>query len=183
MKSIAYIPEQAILAAAPSTPAAGYVKTYRKPDGGWYELPSTGIEKLLLHTYRAMVPADFTIDSTVLVTPVGFSFDVGEGQTWIFECCLIGDVRAVPDIVARVNAPATAGRFVVSSVGGSGARHSAINTTSAMLPLSNGNDEIRIAGGFTTDAVGNVSVQISNNSSTTIQTFYAGSWIHAERVS
>ncbi len=47
MARIEYIGEQVVLPSIPSTPIAGYVKIYQLPNGLWYELDSTGIERVV----------------------------------------------------------------------------------------------------------------------------------------
>lgn len=172
-----------VLASTPDNPNTGFVKIYRKTDNGLHILNSSGVESVLLHEYNSMIAANFTINSTTLVTPTGFSWTVASGQTWIFEASLIGQVSATPDLRVIVNAPATVGRFSASSMEAATSRNAAMNAITASLPLSTGNDEIRISGGFRSNANGTVTIQIRNNAGTTTQTFYAGSWLKAKRIS
>lgn len=182
--SLPYIPEQAVLAAAPpQLPQANYVKgPYKRTNGGWYELTDAGTENLLIHHFRAVLAANLTINSTTLTAVPGFTFNVPAGQTWLFEASLIGDVFAAPDIRVQCNAPGATGRFVASSMESAVSRHAAMNALTAAIALTTGNDEIRVSGGFTTAGAATFTMQLRNDVGVTAQTFYGGSWFRAERV-
>lgn len=130
-----------------------------------------------------MLGANQTINSTVATTVTGFTFAVGAGERWRFECSLMMAVNATPDIIANLSAPAgTTGRYTLSSINQGNLVQAAPNVATATLALATGDEHFLFNGGIITTAAGNVSIQVRNATGATAQTIYAGSWMKAERI-
>lgn len=102
MWKLAYIPEQFVLGATPSTPSSGYVKTYQKTDGFWYQLDDAGVETRITpynQIFQALKTTALTSttafqdvvtwDTPTITEPI-YSFDDATGvltinDTGIFE--------------------------------------------------------------------------------------------------
>lgn len=181
---IAYPPEVAELAATPLQPPTGYRKLYPSSNGCWYEINSLGeVQPVICQPRWAMLASDFTLNSTTLVSPPGWSIDVLAGENWTFTSQIMAATSATPDILYFVNCPAgTVGNFTLASVQQANLVTVGPNTISGNLALATGVELFIATGGFTAGANGTVVVQFRNRVGTTPQTFRAGSWFKAERI-
>ena len=94
MRSVTYIPEQAIIA-TPASPQAGYSKLYQKPADDWYVLDDAGAEKFAFSTnfelFQSAGVSSTTLNTfqdkisgTTGVLPAGL-YEVATSYSWNFN--------------------------------------------------------------------------------------------------
>ena len=136
----------------------------------------------LISEHRVL-SADVPINTTTLTTLADLTFPVtAAGEVWSFEARLPAATDASADLRFQVNAPAASGSISVSTTNRADVEKVDYNTLSNSLQAVQGADIVRVVGGLTTSAAGNVEFQFRNNSGTDTQTFHLGGFVRAWKV-
>ena len=128
--------------------------------------------------------SELTLNSTSLVS-TGLTFDVKEGETWVFEVNLFATLLdSTAQLRTKVEAPTNStGRYSMVNVENQGVKSADINVLMAGIAVSDGNDDlIQIKGLVVAGADGTVDPMLRNGNTTNTQTFSEFSYITAQRL-
>ena len=152
------------------------------PDGG---LESTAAGIRLKRRYGLMT-ANFDFSGTGLVDITGLSFDVLNGEQWIFEARIhTVSLNAAADLRFGVTGAAT-GIFTGTNPENAVSKTAAIGAATTNIPVATSTgvnaDMLIVSGRLEATADTTIQVQVQNNAGNTVQTFSQWSYLTADRI-